>query len=174
MKAATRKPPGGTDEAYRELRHTLILFFAWNRVNDPDELADETIFRIVQSSAESTEINNLPAFAHTVARHVLNERRRDQARAARASAQETGPAVGVAEKERLLNCLDKCRKRLSRAERELIAIYHFGEKEKTIPTRKKLAEKLGMTEAALRLRAFRVRKRLSAYMEKECVGLNER
>jgi DNA-directed RNA polymerase specialized sigma24 family protein len=62
--------------------------------------------------------------------------------------------------EREYECLDCCIERLTPANRELILEYYREEKRAMIENRKRLAERLGVTPNALRVRADRVRNSL--------------
>jgi hypothetical protein len=58
---------------------------------------------------------------------------------------------------------------LSAADRNLICAFHTGEQRTRINSRKALAAKLGLTEGALRKRAWDIRKKLKNCLMK-CLG----
>lgn len=62
--------------------------------------------------------------------------------------------------------LDECLQELSDEERELITAYYQGEKTDKLKNRKKLAEQHGMPMNALRIRIFRIRKKLEDCIRK--------
>ena len=70
-------------------------------------------------------------------------------------------------------CLELCLQRLSPIERELIRRYHEkdGEGKAKIVSRERLAQELGMTVSALRLKAFWLREKLRICME-SCLNCN--
>jgi DNA-directed RNA polymerase specialized sigma24 family protein len=140
-----------------------------NHVADPHEQADETIFRVVQALARETDVQNLPAFCHTVARHVLSEHRRRK-EGHRSERDRYAPQPSRTDREHVFRCLERCRQELSSAERGLIDTYYQGEKGERIANRKRLAETLEIAPAALRLRALRLRQKLLACLEK-CGGI---
>jgi DNA-directed RNA polymerase specialized sigma24 family protein len=62
--------------------------------------------------------------------------------------------------EQEYECLDRCLAKLTPANRELILEYYRGEKQAMTENRKKLAERMGITLNALRVRADRIRSNL--------------
>ncbi len=65
-------------EAYEELRLMLVKFFEWRHALFPDELADETINRVIrkleaEAGAEDNRIQNLTSYSFGVARLVFFE-----------------------------------------------------------------------------------------------------
>jgi len=164
VKTAARKPFLETEEAYRHLRRTLIQFFSWRGAADPNELADETIFRIMVNVNAGEEIRDLAAYAYTVARNVLSENLRHERLANTApfapEISSTGPDAQLA-----LHCLERCLGDLTASERKLLRAYYHGETGVKITNRRKIAEKLKIDPGALALRVFRVRKKLAACLE---------
>ena len=164
MKTATRKPPFKTDDEYRQLRYTLVRYLAWNGAQDPEDLADETILRVLKNLESGEEIRDLPAFARTTAQHVLSENLRRQARRFTSGAALSDPSESFAA-ERFSRCLEACKKRLARADKELIETYYSGDKGEMIANRKKLAKRFGLSAGALNSRAFRIRQKLSSCLD---------
>ena len=76
------------------------------------------------------------------------------------------PAIDSAgdEKERLLENLDSCLKKLSASDRDLILTYYQGEGQDKIQKRRQLGERMGLSANALSIRACRIRARVE-----ECV-----
>jgi DNA-directed RNA polymerase specialized sigma24 family protein len=69
------------------------------------------------------------------------------------------------EKERLLECLNRCLQKLPHESLRLITSYHQGEDGLDKTRRKELAQSLGIPLNALRIRAYRIRVAIE-----ECVG----
>jgi DNA-directed RNA polymerase specialized sigma24 family protein len=94
-----------------------------------------------------------------VARNVLRESWR---RHPPAAPDWTAPSGADASAEALGDCLEGCLQRLAEPTRRLVLAYYREGKGSTIPARRTLAEQLGVTLPALRLRMHRVRARLEA------------
>ena len=58
---------------YEEMRRRLRKFFEWNRVNDPDQLVDETFDRAARRIDEGVEVRNLASYLTGIARLLLRE-----------------------------------------------------------------------------------------------------
>ncbi len=67
--------------------------------------------------------------------------------------------------ERLCGCLELCLQELSPADRKLVLEYHEGEKQARISNRKRLAQELGITSNALRIKVCHLHSRLRGSME---------
>ena len=68
--------------------------------------------------------------------------------------------------ERLSCCLDQCLGELSVADRTLVMQYHEGEKQERIRNRKRLAEELGISPNALRIKVCHIHSRLRQFMDR--------
>jgi DNA-directed RNA polymerase specialized sigma24 family protein len=148
-------------EKYEAIRRKLITFFRQRQCRSPEDLADETLNRVIRKSQEE-QILNLPAFVLGVARRVAAETYRSN----RVDPIETDPAVAPADPEdepgtaQLSDCLDECLGRLFLQERELILEYYGHEKSDKIITKKRMSGRLEISATALRVRAFRIRKQI--------------
>ena len=79
-----------------------------------------------------------------------------------------------ADKELLADCLDKCLKRLATPEEaQMVVRYHEGEGQGRIDSRRKMAEELGITLNALRIRICHLQARIRPCIE-ECVDEGDR
>lgn len=163
--------PARAAERYELLRLKLLRFFEWRGADAPDQRADETITRVIRKLDEGEELRDAATFCHGVARIVLLESRREQAREREASVSfQTLAASMAANKlddlvEQRLACLRPCLAELSPDDRRLIAEYYRHDSPHQIPARKSLAAALGVGANALRIRAHRLRERLAT-----CVG----
>jgi RNA polymerase sigma factor (sigma-70 family) len=178
----------GTDSGgakYLEMRRRLVAFFDRKNCLAPDDLVDETLNRVARRLKEVNAITDTtPAqYAYTVARFVFLEYlRRTETRAVRVDnlSKLDAPSVEVAadsevsreEKEKLLDCLERCLDRLEPENRDLIMHYYRGEQRAKIENRRAMAERSGLTINALSIRACRVRGRLEACLS-ECAGAIE-
>jgi DNA-directed RNA polymerase specialized sigma24 family protein len=149
--------------AYEHLRHALLSFFAWRGAVTPEECADETLDRLAARIGEGVAVEDLPRFAHGIARLVLLEHwRRPEARGA--PLEHVDPHRLVApeqpEESAAIVCCNRCLGELGPDGRNLILEYYTGEGRNRIATRKRIAQRLGISESALRNRAQRLRDQL--------------
>ena len=163
-------------ERYVEIRERLVSYFGRRNCPAPDDLADETLNRVARRLEEQVAIDDVgPAhYCYIVARFVLLESLRERAREAaslndiRAGLQSTDrPDEGAAERERTMECLERCLAASSAAERELIREYYRTDEGAAKVQRKRLAERLALTPNSLAIRAWRLRHRLERCV-REC------
>ncbi len=161
--------PGGGDggEAYEKLRFCLFTFFAQRRCPFPDELADETINRVILKSSEE-RIENKLAYCYGVARNVYRESlRKDRGRI---DIEEVSLAAREPEGAGFSGeCLDKCLAELPDESRHLIIEYFSEDKAAKIDLRQRLSDSLATTQTALRMRVMRIKLKLKACL-RECMG----
>jgi RNA polymerase sigma factor (sigma-70 family) len=150
-------------QKYEEIRYRLIKIFVCQGCIDPEGLADETIDRVIQKVPEIAPnyTGNPALYFSGVARYILLEYKN---RMAQLRLLPTAPPKQNEEDdediERDYECLDHCIERLTPANRELILEYYREEKQAMIENRKRLAERMGVTPNALRVRADRIRNNL--------------
>ena len=145
-------------EEYERLRFRLFTFFSLRRCTLADELADETINRVILKSAEET-IQNKLAYCYGVARNVYREWLRrerpqvdiDEVNIAAASAEE--PSFSR-------ECLDKCLAELSPETRDLVLDYFSEAKLAKIQLHRRISESLETSQTALRMRVMRIKRKL--------------
>lgn len=145
-------------EKYETIRRRLIKLFAARGSDNPEELADETIDRVASRAGQliETYVGDPAIYFYAVARKVWMEGpERNRHDSMMAAIGRTGSATN-----QTYSCLEKCLKHLSESNRELILQYYRVEKESKIAKRNKLAESLGVSSNALRIRAARVRRAL--------------
>jgi len=93
-------------EEYERLRFRLCRFFSLRHCNFADELADETINRVILKSS-TQEIENKLAFCYGVAKNVYRESLRKER--AHLDIDELEIAVNAVEQQSFSNeCLDEC------------------------------------------------------------------
>jgi RNA polymerase sigma factor (sigma-70 family) len=173
---------GSGGEKYLELRRRLVLYFDRKNCLAADELADETLSRVAQKFQEKGEITNLsPAhYCYVTAKFVFLEytRRAEHSHKSLEEFSAPGTAGGelaaatpadeIADKERTLDCLERCLKKLAPDEGELIVAYYQGEQREKIRSRRQIAEKLGVSANALTIRACRIRSKLESCVRSCC------
>jgi DNA-directed RNA polymerase specialized sigma24 family protein len=170
-------------DTYREMRRRLIAYFDRRNRRDPDRLADETFVRVATVlDEESGAIIVAPArYCYGIARSLLLEDLQreilvgspDQAPAAE---RDSGSGPGsiatddlAAIRKRRFECLARCLGKLSPRQRQLAVDYYRDEPQQNVERRLRLANRLGITPAALAVRAGRIRSRLESGVE-DCAG----
>jgi len=156
------------DHVWLRLQPALTRFLS-SRNRDPEELASESVFRVLENIANGVQIRNIEAFAYSIAKNVLKEDRRRR-RKMQQLVQLSTTTVSVNSDERQNRCLEHCLKKcLKRSERKLLEEYYLHDGEERIVHRKKMAAKHHLTVEQLRIAVFRLRERVQ-----ECVqGLDD-
>jgi RNA polymerase sigma factor (sigma-70 family) len=148
---------------YEEIRRRLIKIFLGRGCVEAEDLADETINRVISklNEIENEFTGDCERYFYGVASRVLMEyQRRRQPQPPLAHDVDSNRA------EQEYRCLEECIAKLSDENRELLLQYYQGEGRAKIEQRKQLAEKLGIAPNALRIRAFRIRAALQECVEK--------
>ena len=150
---------------YELIRSKLTRLFVSRGCFAPDELADETIERVTRKIREI-----LPGYQgeptryfYGVARNVFLEYTRKPPTCElpnKLSFLETDSE----EAELRDRCLGRCLRRLNPEQSDFIIEYYKKQGSEKVLHRKKLAEKLGISQRALRVRAFRIRAELQDCM----------
>jgi DNA-directed RNA polymerase specialized sigma24 family protein len=155
---------------YEQLRRRLVSLFEYRHCTYPEELADETLDRAARRLEEigSEFVGSDPArFVYGVAWNVAHESFRRPATVPLPERWEqmgSTPPPAEEEEERERACLDLCLARFGPGERSLVLAYFEGEKSVRIERRSTIAQELGLSANALRLKIHRLTRRL-----RECV-----
>ena len=151
-------------EQYETIRLALIKFFDWRRAHFPEDLADETLNRVMRKIDEGETLRDVPTYCLGVARFVWREslKNPDQRRADLAELkQHAAPAqTFLTEADERQSCFEHCLNELPLENRQLILRYYQDERRQKINQRVALAARLGIPLNALRSRAQRIRDRL--------------
>jgi len=153
---------------YLELRGHLIRLFEWRGCPFPEEHADETVNRVARKLSEGETIREPAQYAIGVARMLLLEIRKQQARQQSALSELVNAEPAVYEFEDIdprVACLERCLESLSPENRELILHYYQGEKSSKIENRKRLTDRFKVPINTLRMRALRLREKLQECVE---------
>lgn len=154
-------------EEYERLRFRLCTFFSQRHCRFSDELADETINRVILKISEEN-IENKLAYCYGVAKNVYRESLRKELNhldideiplAAKAPAEQSFSG----------ECLDKCLAELSPESRNLILDYFSEVKQAKIELHRRISERLEMTQTALRMRVKRIKQKLKICVQ-ECMN----
>jgi DNA-directed RNA polymerase specialized sigma24 family protein len=154
---------------YESLRVRLIKFFEWRNCETPDELTDTVIDQLIKKISEGEQIQNINAYAATVAGFVFKSdcRRRerlfqpidDNPAVEKLAAADTFAAADEDDNSRF-DCLDKCLAQFSDENRRLVVAYFDTDERTMIATRKRLADSLDVSLNSLRIRVCRLKAKL--------------
>lgn len=155
-------------EQFRSLQGKLTLFFEVRHCIDPEELADETIERVIRKLCEGAKVSDLMSYSYGVAKNIFYEYlRREKAKHKysdeqryRSEAETEDDAHEAAQQERRLQCLEECTKRLKEEARWMLFEYYRYKGQRKLEHRRKMAEKLNITREALTLRIFHLKRKL--------------
>jgi DNA-directed RNA polymerase specialized sigma24 family protein len=152
-------------QQYEAIRKRLIKIFACRGCATSEDLADETINRVISKLSDigNTFIGERSRYFYGVANKVYLEylRRKPLPPA-------PPPMDDTDKKEREYACLEHCMQELTADNRTLVLEYYQEEKQAKIDHRKQLAAHLGIALNALRIRAHRIRTSLQQCVQ-NCV-----
>lgn len=148
-------------ERYEHVRTKLVKFFAWERCEDPEDRADETLNRLARRLSEGEQIGNPEGYLYGVARLLLCEAAAEGRRKAKVLEQlsHATPPVEPGD-EGALQCLEACLSNIPADQRRFILEYYQGEQRTRIETRKRMALRLQLPVNAVRNRALRMREKM--------------
>jgi DNA-directed RNA polymerase specialized sigma24 family protein len=154
-------------EEYERLRFRLCTFFSQRHCRFSDELADETITRVMLKISEE-KIENKLAYCYGVAKNVYRESLRKERNHLDID-EVTIAARAPVEQSFSGDCLDKCLAELSPESRTLILDYFSEVKLAKIELHRRISEKMEMTQTALRMRVMRIKQKLKSCVQ-ECMS----
>lgn len=156
---------------YEEIRRRLIKFFTCRGCYEAEDLADETISRVMFKVEEiaPTYSGNPALYFYGVADKVQLEYFRNRKRSEVALKAAPPPVEPEAEDDRRYECLDGCMSKLPPVNRHFIIEYYKGEKHAKIENRKRLAEQFAVNLNVLRIRSCRIRLSLEECM-RQCLS----
>jgi DNA-directed RNA polymerase specialized sigma24 family protein len=147
---------------YEEIRRRLIKIFVCRGCATGEDLADETINRVIRRMQDLADsYTGDPAlYFYGVARNVhLEYVKKNPAPPA------LPPPDPPDRKELEYGCLERCMAKLTPENRRLVLEYYKEEKQAKIVHRRQLAAQLGIAVNALRIRAHRIRAGLQSCVE---------
>ena len=154
---------------YEELRRSLIRYFSFRGLHDSDLVADEVIDRVVVKFGDGAVIDNVQRYSFGVARLILLEKFRKQ-RLEREGLVELGKTNGSnVDSDELLESLRQCMTELTENEQALLMNY-YSSRSKDLEKREQLAREHGTTINGLRLKVFRLKKRLEGCVNKKRIN----
>ncbi|MCI0485006.1 MAG: hypothetical protein L0229_00120 [Blastocatellia bacterium] len=140
------------EKRYRQLRLKLIKFFTWRRCQDADNLADETISRVVKNilAGEVVRADNPYSYVYGIAKYVFMEYLRDKKK--RQEIVDNFPDARPPVEEDVRDCRLQCLQKLPLDKRQLLEEYYSNES-----SREELADMHHITLNALRLQIHRIK-----------------
>ena len=145
----------------------MCTFFSQRHCSFSDELADETINRVILKSSEE-RIENKIAYCYGVARNVYRESLRKE----RTHLDIDDVTIAAKEPEEQSfsgECLDQCLAKLSPETRNLLLDYFSEAKLRKIELHRRISEGLQTTQTALRMRVMRSKQKLKICVQ-ECMS----
>lgn len=152
---------------YQTIQLRLIGIFSAKGHCDPEDLADQS-FNVAAVKIDwllENYVGDPALYIYAIAKKIVLEQKRKPS--------TVSPPVppDSAELERRSICLDRCLDEMtSPAERHLVIKYHAKEKQEKIQTRRQMAEELGISINALRIRVCNIHTRLRPCIQ-ECLRL---
>ena len=159
--------PEVAGQKYEVIRTGLIRIFVSKGFSDAEDLADETINRVMKRLPEiqDTYVGEPARYFHGVSRYIIREMmRRKEVAVEEVPGFSTEAEVHSDE----YDCLLKCLRFLPSDRRELILDYYIYDGRDKIAQHRRMASELGITEGALRGRAHQVRGNLEKCIQ-QCV-----
>lgn len=154
---------------YESLRRKLIRFFALWGSSSPEVCADESLDRTARRLCEGTDVKSLNGFVLGVARLVHKEVVKNEIRERnvveglrRAYTSDPDPE----QQEQRLRCYESCLNITPLDDRNLLLKYYEGEGVVRMRQREQMGIQLDMSMNSLRVRAFRIRKRMRGCLHK--------
>lgn len=155
-------------EEYERLRFRLCTFFSQRHCRFSDELADETINRVILKLSEE-KIENKLAYCYGVAKNVYRESLRKERNHLDIDEVQIAAKAPATEQSFSRECLEKCLAELSLESRSLILDYFSEVKMAKIELHRRISESLEMTQTALRMRVMRIKQKLKICVQ-ECMS----
>lgn len=152
-------------ERYERIHRGLIKYFAYHACSEPEQLADETIDRATAKINWLIEnyVGEPEPYFYGIARNLHREYIRKKPLEELPTL--VSEDISDDDSERDYECLDRCLEELPTDTRKTILRYHEQVKRAKINTRKVLAEELGISLNALRIRICRLHSQLQGCIE---------
>ncbi|HEY9404760.1 MAG TPA: hypothetical protein VIQ24_19040 [Pyrinomonadaceae bacterium] len=159
---------GEAAQLYIRLHKKLVGFFGMKGISDSTGAADETIDRAVQRLAGGADVPDMEKYCLGIARNVAKEwwRRERREEVVFRRFIDTLADDPSEEVDRIEHILKPCFERLKVEEQKLLVSYcSVPEDMSSSEYRHQLADRLGITVRALRIKVSRLRDRLEEYVE---------
>jgi DNA-directed RNA polymerase specialized sigma24 family protein len=146
--------------AYERLRYRIIGLLRWWGSPAAEQLADDTLDRVARKLQEGAQIpsESFGAYVRGVARLVFYESTREPLSPLTGQEPEILAPGASRESTTAADCLDRCLDSWEATDRDLLLRYYDAGRAAEI--RRKMADELGISATALRIRTHRLRTRL--------------
>jgi RNA polymerase sigma factor (sigma-70 family) len=146
-------------QKYETIRAGLIRIFAREGFSDAEDLADETIRRVSKKLPEIRDsyVGEPARYFRGVTRNLIRERYRRKEIPTDELPEPENKKINQSDE---YECLKRCLQFLTREKRELILDFHVYEGHDKIEQHEIMAQELGISEGALRGRAYHIRAKL--------------
>jgi RNA polymerase sigma factor (sigma-70 family) len=159
-------------EIYIQLRNDLTKIFIWRHCPDPEGMTDDVADRVARKVAavRPTYEGHPQAYFRAVANNVVKESLKkiktqvsvdDVDWSMHQAIERENEAEAIARED----CLRSCLQEIDNDKRALIKAYYSKQKQAKIDHRSKLAQDLGISMSALRVRLFRIRESLEVCID---------
>lgn len=175
MLALLHDDPGRAEQEFLTLRRKLVKFFEWRGCSVPDDLADESIFRVASQLGEGLVIQSSQprCYFYGVARNVLREYW-DAGRKEPSEIDGIGHTTHLSvdpdemaeresermRREQLIDRIEACIESLPPESRAILREYFCRAGHDKIVARNQLAQRMNISINALRLRVLRLKQDL--------------
>ena len=158
---------------YETIRSGLVRIFVSKGFSDAEDLADETINRVIGRLPDiRANYTGEPAcYFHGVARNIIRETSRRKEVTAGFIEGRVDPVREPSDEH---DCLGHCLDRLPASKRDLILDYYLYEGHEKVAHHKQMAGQLRITEGAVRSRAYQIRLSLENCMRQCALRKNGR
>lgn len=163
---------------YESLRQRLIKYFDWRDCVSSEELADEVFDRVIKKLNEGEIVQNINAYAATIAQFVFKEycrrkERKHQSIEDNPNIEQLEARENFAEKlEEIADvreiCFVNCLQKMDAETRNLLIAYHDTDEATMISARKKLAASMNLNLNTLRIKICRYKSKLEDCTRKCC------
>jgi len=153
-------------QVYEAIRQKLISYFLRRGCSDVESLADRTIDRVTRKlrSFNGAPPDNPLRYCYGVARYIHKEYCHEQADTGGGTVTDAQPdpyqPASAEAQEVLERCLGNCLQKLDAEKRDTFIRYYLAEPKAGSQIHQWLAEQMGITINALRLRVLRVKEEL--------------
>lgn len=154
-------------DKYEGIRRRLIIYFEGRKCQRAEDLADKTITRVIKRNYDGVNIDDVMRYSYGVARIVRLEdleiaRKEDYVRdeLLRGGVAFVDPKDPYDASESRYAAFEQCLEKLSAANRTFILNYYEESGRAKIDNRKSLREMMAISQNAVTLRAYQIRKKL--------------
>lgn len=156
---------------YQTIHSGLVRIFASKGFNDAEDLADETINRVIGRLPDIQErfVGEPAHYFHGVARNIIRENNRRKEIACNIVDIRVDLKPDKSEEH---DCLGHCLQSLPTGKRDLILDYYLYDGHEKVEHHRNMAKQLNITEGAFRNRAHQIRSHLKTRMRQCALGKN--